>query len=365
MLRYLDDHLVMSRSFGEAVLILDRMLALMAHLGVPVKDVKTVRAAIEIKFLGYFWSPRRDLVSLDPVRWASVEEDLRVLIDLLRGRAASAHDLRCVTGLLVWATKVIPAGRIFTRSLHQVIRLYKATSMPAAQARRVPIHDAARIEAALVDLTWWHNLCSAFRNGGTQPLGIPISGVVNPKVWVVSECSLVFFCDASGKGIGGFMEGIPFGRFWVFAPLPPGLTLSWSKSARDQTTPDPADPESVSSGYCEAAGLYLSLLAFLPMWASSHPERMAGAGVWAWSDSKVVVDMWAAKKGCDTMLPYLYAFGHLEALYSITLIVTHIEGKLNVTADSISRQAWAKFRALQPRADTFSLPLPRVPTVFL
>ena len=93
---------------------------------------------------------------------------------------------------------------------------------------------------------------------------------------------------------------------------------------------------------------------------------MAGAGVWAWSDSKVVVDMWAAKKGCDTMLPYLYSFGHcLEALYSITLIVTHIEGKLNVTADSISRQAWSKFRALQPGADLFSSPLPRVPTLFL
>ena len=79
----------------------------------------------------------------------------------------------------------------------------------------------------------------------------------------------------------------------------------------------------------------------------------------------VVVDMWAAKKACDTMLPSLRAFAHLEALYSITLIVTHIEGKLNTTADSISRQEWAKFRVLQPTADLLSLPVPSGAILFL
>ena len=367
LVRYLDDHLLMARSLEAVLSILDRMLTLMAHLGVPVKEVKTIRGASEIKFLGYLWSPRLNLVSLDAARWATVESDLRVLIDLLRSNLATAHDIRCVTGLLVWASKVIPTGRIFTRGLHQVLRLCKATSLPAAQARRIRVSDPLQLDLALVDLYWWLDLCVAFRFGNSGPIGISITGVVTPKVWAVADCSLVFHCDASGKGIAGFMAGSPAGLHWVFTPLPRGITLSWSrpKGARAAAVLDSDDPESVSSGYCEAAGLYLSLLTFLPIWAAAHPEREAGAGVWAYSDSQVVVDMWSAKKSCDTMLPYLRQFAHLEALYSITLIVSHIPGKLNTTADALSRQEFAKFRALQPQADAISLPLPSVLTFFL
>ena len=75
--------------------------------------------------------------------------------------------------------------------------------------------------------------------------------------------------------------------------------------------------------------------------------------------------MWAAKGACDTLLPFLRAFAHLEAFYNITLIVSHIEGKKNTTADSISRQEWARFRELQPAAEPYSLQLPSVLTLFL
>ena len=182
--------------------------------------------------------------------------------------------------------------------------------------------------------------------------------IANPKVWTEAECSQVFHCDASGRGLGGLRKGHPVGTMWVFAELSPGLTLSWSKiplKLGDGTT---LDQESVSSGYCEAAGLYLSLLSFLPIWAEENPVRVPGAGVWAWSDSKVVVDMWSSKGAYDTMLPYLRIFAHMEAFYNITLIVSHID-------DSISRQNWVRFRELQPGADRFSLPRPSVPTLFL
>ena len=367
LLVYLDDHLLMSRSLESVLLTLDRMLSIMAHLGVPVKEVKTIRGVTSIKFLGFFWEPLKNLVSLDRNRWTTVESDLRVLIDLLLTGNATAHDVRCVTGLLVWATKVIPSGRVFTRGLHQVLRLCKATSLPASQARRIRVVEFSHIDLALVDLYWWLDLCIAFRVGNSGPIGISITGVVNPKVWVIEECTLIFHCDASGKGIGGFLSGIPVSHMWVFCPLPSGITLSWArgKPSSPPAIPDLEGPESVSSGYCEAAGLYLCLLTFLPIWAAAHPAREAGAGVWAWCDSQVVVDMWAAKKSCDTMLPYLRSFAHLEALYNITLIVTHIPGILNSTADAISRQEMAKFRSLQPMADAISLPLPSVPTVFL
>ena len=81
--RYLDDHLLMAWFLASVLSILDHMLTIMAHLGVPVKEVKTIRGSIDIKFLGYFWSPSLNLVSLDRARWATVESDLCVLMDLL------------------------------------------------------------------------------------------------------------------------------------------------------------------------------------------------------------------------------------------------------------------------------------------
>ena len=155
------------------------------------------------------------------------------------------------------------------------------------------------------------------------------------------------------------------GTMWVFAELPPRLTLSCSKTTLKLQTGPIVIQESISSGYCEAAGLYLSLLTFLPIWSQRHLNRTPSAGLWAWSDSKVIVDMWKSKGACDTMLPYLRAFAHMEAYYNITLIVCHIDGVLNTTADSIFRQNWSYFRELQPSADQFSLPLPLVPTLFL
>ena len=361
---YLDDHLLMTNGFAASRAVLNRMLAIMEHLRVPVKTAKTIVAAVEVKFLGYWWMPRKDLVALDPARWVRVEGQLRILLDMLVTGMANAQDIRCVTGVLVWAARVIPSGSVFTRGLHQVLRLYGATSLPASQARRVLIRDEVRIQTAVDDLTWWLELCVRHRLGTGRPIGISISGIVNPKSWVESECSLVFHCDASGKGLGGFMNSLG-GTKWVFAELPPGLTLSWSKTPLKPQIGPVVIQESISSGYCEAAGLYLSLLTFLPIWSQQHPDRIPGAGVWAWSDSKVVVDMWESKRACDTMLPYLRAFAHMEAYYNITLIVSHIDGVSNTTADSISRQNWSRFRELQPNADRFSLPLPLVPTLFL
>ena len=161
------------------------------------------------------------------------------------------------------------------------------------------------------------------------------------------------------------MKVSPVGKVWVFAELPPGLTLSWSKIPLKLGTGTMLKQESVSCGYCLAADLYLSLLSFLPIWAEKHPIRVPGAGVWTWSDSKVVVDIWSSKGAYDTLLSYLRVFAHMEAYYNITLVVSHIEGKFNSTADSISRQNWTRFRELQPGADRFSLPLPSVPTLFL
>ena len=113
LIRYLDDHLLMAISAELTNMILDRMLALMIRLNIPVKGSKTIRAMSTVKFHGYLWIPRSDQITLDDQRWSEVEGRLRHLLLLLIPGEASAQDLRCLLGLLVWCSVVIPTANFF------------------------------------------------------------------------------------------------------------------------------------------------------------------------------------------------------------------------------------------------------------
>ena len=358
IIRYLDDHLLFGRSEGNVNATLDRMLALMAKLNVPVKHPKTVRATTTIKFSGYWWDPRADCVSLDAERWLSIEAQLVELAALLSSLEASAQDLRCVSGTLVWASRVFPGSKVFIRGMQLALRRLGATSIPASAARLIIISDPSLVAEIHFDLSWWLQLCSQHRLMGDAKIGFPISLIVNPVVAIESLCSLVFYCDASRHGLGAFRKGDP-GTLWAYAPLPSNITLRQRCADMDD------DREMVSSGYAEAAGLLMGLLCFLPIWAVENPSRKPGVPVWVWTDSSSVVGMWASQRAAPALLPYLRAFTLLSSLYSIVISISHIPGYLNTTADSISRTKWQVFRSLQPHATQLPLVAPSEATLFL
>ena len=358
IIRYLDDHLLFGRSEGNVNATLDRMLALMAELNVPVKHPKTVRATTTIKFSGYWWDPRADCVSLDEERWLSIEAQLVELAALLSSLVASAQDLRCVSGTLVWASRVFPGSKVFIRGMQLALRRLGATSIPASAARLIIISDPSLVAEIHFDLSWWVELCSQHRLMGDAKIGFPISLIVNPVVAIESLCSLVFYCDASRHGLGAFRKGDP-GTLWAYAPLPSNITLRQRCADMDN------DRKMVSSGYAEAAGLLMGLLCFLPIWAAENPSRKPGAPVWVWTDSSSVVGMWASQRAAPALLPYLRAFTLLSSLYSIVISINHIPGCLNTTADSISRTKWQVFRSLQPHATQLPLVAPSEATLFL
>ena len=362
LIRYLDDHLIIAASAIMVNQILQRMLSLMKRLNIPVKDIKTIPAMPTAKFLGYFWVPRSDLISLDSRRWLEVEGRLSSFLEALYLGLTSAQDLRCLTGLLVWCSVVIPTAKTFLRGCHTTLSRLKATSLPASEARLIAIVDPVLISDVSQDLTWWGELCISFRESGSRPTGIKISEVVTPHVFTKEDCALIFYSDASNWGIGGYQHGpvivVPYAKpisLWCFCPLPAGMTMSFLEPSGD-------DPErrvfinnrEVGSGYTEAAGLLFVLSCFLPTWAAKNPHRQPGVGIYCHTDSFVVVDMWASKRAGVTLLPYLRAFAHLSALFNVTLIIVHIPGKLNQIADSISRQKMRKFRSLLP--DSATLP---------
>ena len=365
LIRYLDDHLLMAISAETTNLILDRMLALMIRLNIPVKGSKTIRAAPTVKFLGYLWVPRSNRITLDGQRWSEVEDRLRHLLLRLIPGEANAQDLRCLLGLLVWCSVVIPTAKIFLRGCHTVLSRLKATSLPASQARLIMITDPVLIADVAFDLEWWIELCSSFRLCGLRPTGKKISEIVVAPVLIKSDCKLVIFSDASNKGVGGYQmdpvivapSEIPV-CLWCFSQLPEGMTMSFLEDFEpNRERRAVVNDIEVGSGYSEAAGILYVLCCFLPPWAAANPNRELGAGVWCHSDSEVVVEMWNSKRAGITLLPYLRAFAHLSALFNINLTIAHIPGSENQVADAISRKKMAKFRRLLPNAALNPTPL--------
>ena len=364
LLRYLDDFLILGDSEVATNALLDAMLCVMQALNFPVKSSKTLRASTRRKFLGYLWIPRWDTVTIDPARWHDLEATLRRTFDWTMAGTVNAANIQKIAGLLVWVGRVIPGSTTFIRGLHRVLQVLGATSLPAAQARSMVIYDHFLISEILHDITWWVDLCVHFNHSGCVPRGLRISEILSPRVFSPSDCSLVVNTDASEFGISGWENGSGNspGTRWLYSPLPPGITLSWSRDRRPGLSPDAV---SVSSGYCEAAAVLATLLTLLPIFAAENIVRPPGVGVWVWSDSSVVVDVWNFKSPSATMLPYLRSFSHLEALYNIRLHIHHVEGILNSTADSISRTQWGCFRFLQPSATPQPLPLPSGARPFL
>ena len=113
-LRYLDDHLLLVNGLALANTILDRMLALMNALNVPVKTSKTIRPAEVIKYTGFYWDPRKDVVTLDPERWVALYASLFDIDGRLDLGAVNAHEVRSLAGLLCWASKVILFAMLHT-----------------------------------------------------------------------------------------------------------------------------------------------------------------------------------------------------------------------------------------------------------
>ena len=101
MIHYLDDHLVLGMGRIETERMLDSLLAMMAKLEIPVKDSKTIRATHEVKFIGFWWQPLLDLVTLDKDRWAKLEREMWQINIALDSWEVSVNDVRSLSGTLL------------------------------------------------------------------------------------------------------------------------------------------------------------------------------------------------------------------------------------------------------------------------
>jgi hypothetical protein len=85
--------------------MLDSLLGMIAKLEIPVKNSKTIRAVPEVEFIGFWWQPRLDLVTLDKERRTESEHETRQIVMALDTWEVSVNVVRSLSGVLCWASK--------------------------------------------------------------------------------------------------------------------------------------------------------------------------------------------------------------------------------------------------------------------
>ena len=349
MLRYLDDFLVMGVGKAETEKLLTNLLEMMKALRIPVKASKTVHATDAIMFIGFWWQPHQDLVTLSKARWEKLEREMNRINDALDSWTVTVDDIRSLSGVLCWAAKVIPYGMIYIRELYSVVSDLGLSSCSKAQGRATFFTDEKLIERIRLDLGWWLDLCRDYRTTTGAVFGRQIS-LVGLAVSTVEDPTLDIFSDMSGDGLGGYWRGT---TLWCHSTIPTYVTLDRLRRH---------EKDYISSGHGEAAGILMCLLTFLPIWAARYPRRRPGTPVLVHSDSDVAVSVWNSQKGRSRIRPYLRAIERLCAFYNIELQLRFVPGVENVIADTISRlqdgsRMNATLREVFPEGD----PHPQVP----
>ncbi len=182
-------------------------LALCSQLGVPLKQEKLVLPSTKMTFLGINLDAETQIASIPQDKLDALLTSLRLHLKFYRDRTpVTKRALLSLIGKLSFATKVIPAGRIFLRRL-----LDTAHSITDLDT---PLHLSW--ESAL-DINWWLTFASTW-NGTAFFLEL---------AWSHSP-DMCLYTDASSEiGYGAFWKG-----HWIQARWPPALqphSIQWKE----------------------------------------------------------------------------------------------------------------------------------------
>ena len=310
LIHYLDDFLLVAQSETTASQNKATMLSLCSRLSIPLSWDKVEGPTTCLSFLG---------IEIDTVRWELrlPQEKLTELIHLLTTWSSTTkctkRQLLSLIGKLNFATKVIPAGRIFLRRL-----INRSTAVDA-------MHHHLYLNAeARADIAWW--LIFLPRWNGRAP-------ILQPK-WTLSS-TLQLFTDASGShGFGAYYQGAWFRGSWLpHQQLNPatGISIAWQE-------------------------LYAIVAA-----AAAWGKAWTGRRIMVHCDNQAVVDIWDHYTSKSPTIMCLVRTLHLiAATNNFHIRISHIQGVDNSIADALSRGRISTFRRLVPDAD---ITMTKVPVI--
>ena len=273
------------------------MLRVCTELGIPVALDKLEGPATCITYLGIEVDAAQQVLRLPDNKLQALLQELKTWKTRCRHKTTKRRLLSLI-GKLSFATKVVPAGRLFLR------RLIDLSTTARKLHHRVTLNKEAR-----ADILWWHQFLPAW-NGVAMFL---------EAEWTDAE-ALQLFTDASRRwGYGAYFAGD-----W--------LRGDWSPSQRSKSI--------------QWQELF-AIVAAVTTWGS----RLQGRRIRISCDNKAIVQAWQRKSGKHPdIVDLLRRLFLTAARQNFTIKLCHIPGKYNCIADALSRNQLTRFFHLAPQA---------------
>ena len=306
LLHYLDDFLIVAPSNAACQHDKDSMISLMGRLGIPLSWEKIEGPSTRLSFLGIEIDTINWQLRLPQEKYDALSHDLTTW---LSRRSTSKRKLLSLIGTMNFATKVLPAGRIFLRRLINLST--HATSLH---------HHLYLNQEAKADIQWWLNLLPLWN--GTAP-------ILEPK-WTPSHILHIYTDASSLHGYGAFFNGAWFRGSWApHQQLGNDISIAWQ----------------------ELYAIVLAAQAWGHLWTTRR--------ILAHCDNLAVVDIWSRYSSkSQSIMSLIRTLYFTAATYHFHIRFSHIQGVDNSIADALSRNQLEKFRKLAPMADREMTPIP-------
>ena len=303
IIHYLDDYLIAGPPDSSIChSSFQGVESLCKDLGVATKEEKRTPPTTTITFLGVELDTLNQTVSLPQDKLQSLLQELQTFSTT---RKCSKRSLLSLIGKLVFAAKVIPAGRLFTR------RLIDTSTRVHSLHHHIRLSSASR-----ADIQWWLQFASKW-NGKAFYLD---------PTWTPSP-AFQLFTDASDLGFGAYWSG-----HWLCGP--------WSPKQRTRDI--------------QWKELY-AVTAAAHAWGSQWSRKR----LLVHCDNQAVVQVWQTGSSRNSALMALVRTLFMAAAnHNFTVLIQHIPGVQNGVADSLSRFQFHRFHTLAPLADIHPTPTP-------
>ena len=303
---YVDDFLFITEPDRFACQsLINKMNLLCSELGVPIATEKTEGPASSLTFLGINLDSVSQTISLPPGKSAEIQSLLKTWSTK---KKCSKTELQSLIGSLQFASKCVPAGRLFTRRMISLLTESK-------NIKSIKITNDFKL-----DLNWWISFLPAWN--GTASFLCPN--------WSVSS-SLDLFTDASSLGCGGYFAG-----HWFSIPWPDWISL-----------------ETFSIEFLEIIPIYIACI----LWSDQFINQRVSFSC----DNLGACQAWAKLgSSSSSVLHLMRLIASVSAVHNFVVRIIHIPGLDNTIADSLSRLDLSRFRQVAPHAADYPSPIPLI-----
>lgn len=314
LIHYVDDFLLGGKVKDDCTRATLKFLKLLKELGVPVAPKKLEMPATFMKFLGIMIDTIALTASLD-------KERLQELVSLLNGfksrSTCTAKELQSLIGKLMFASRVVRAGRVFTNRMLALRRAH-----PSSHGKDTIVLPPGFKK----DVHWWLLFLPQWN-------GVSILGDLQ---WRTSH-QLHLYTDASRWGFGAV-----FGSEWIYGPW---LDSEYAAATRKSD---------VDVNHLEIRALAKAVCTWGHQWN--------GWKITFHCDNEAVVNVvQSGKYRADGFGDLLRSIYMIAALNQFDFRIVHIAGLANTSADYLSRNQVEAFKRCLPSAapsPTIPLPLP-------